>query len=62
MTFLRRVLVMEAGSELNDSLNINVYGFELIPDGAVVLPLAEFLHKQLHAAVLLKKVCVKTRT
>jgi hypothetical protein len=56
------VLVMAAGSELHDPLNLNVQGFQLLTDSALRHPLAQILYQQSHAAILRKRERVETHT
>jgi hypothetical protein len=56
------VLVVAARSELHDPLNLNVQGFQLLPDSVLRHPLAQILHQQSHAAILRKRESVKTHT
>jgi hypothetical protein len=56
------VLVAAAGSELHDSLNLNVQRFQLLPDSVLRLPLAKILYQQSHTAILRKRESVETHT
>ena len=52
-------LVATAGTQLHDSLDMNVQGHQLLPDDALRNSLAQVLHREAHTEVLRKREGVK---
>jgi hypothetical protein len=58
----RSVLKAAPGSQLHDSLNTNVQGFQLLPDDALRHTPAQVLHQKPHIAVFWEAEGVETYT
>jgi len=56
------VLVAKAGTQLRDSLDMNVEGLELLPDDALRHDSAQVFHQNPHTAVLREREVVETHT
>ena len=55
-------IIVKPGTQLSDSLDTNVQGFQLLPDDALRHAPTQVLHQQPHTAVLCEGEGVKTHT